>query len=129
MGVIYFLAHSPSHAVARGALDVDLGHLPCEPHRGSVGRRTENDLDVPLMCGVKHREEPLKLEDAILGLPGRPDRFADTDNGEPCILHLAHIGLESRAGLILMIVGGAKKYRIVKMVHGILSCNVILLKE
>ena len=62
--------------------------------------------DAALVGLVEHRLEPVEVEDAVLGLPGRPHRLPDADHGEPGLGHQVEVGLETRRALVLGVVGG-----------------------
>ena len=68
--------------VPGAALAGDLRILPGQPRRHGIGRRAEDHGDAALVRTVEHRLQPLEVEPAVLGLPGRPDRLADPDDGE-----------------------------------------------
>ena len=110
VGEVDLLARAPADRLARRALAGDLRVAALEPHRDRVGRRPEDHADAALVGLVEDGLEPVEVEDAVLGLPGRPHRLPDPDHGEPRLGHQVEVGLEPRRALVLGVVGGPEAH-------------------
>jgi len=105
MRVVRILAVPVGNPLSRPALRTHLRVLAREPRRHGIRRRAENHADAPLMRAVEHGREPVETETPVLGLPGRPHRLPDADNGEVGLRHQIEIALQPVVRLILRVVG------------------------
>ena len=64
-------------------------------------------LDAARVRAVEHGLQPVELEAAVLGLPGRPHGLADADDGEPGLGHQVEVALQPVVRLVLGVVGDA----------------------
>ncbi len=112
VGEVDLLPCAPRDSAAGLALAGDLGVLPHQPRRHRVCRGAEDDGDAALVGAVQHRGQPLDVEDAVLGLPGRPHRLTDPDHREVRLDHEVEVGLEPLVRLVLVVVGRAEQHAI-----------------
>ncbi len=126
VGEVDFLPGAPADALAGAPLAGDLRVLAGQPRRDGVGGGTEDDGDAAFVGAVQHRLQPVELEAAVLGFPGRPDRLADPDDGEVRLGHEVEVGLEllvgpcvrAVGGVVFVIVGGTEQHAGGQIRHG-----------
>ena len=75
-------------------------------------------MDAPLVGTVQDGGQPLQVEDAVLGLPGRPGRLTDSDDREVGRGHEVEVLLEPGRGLVLVVVRSAEEDGLGKFAHG-----------
>ena len=103
------LTGAPGNPLPCFAFRGDLGVRDLQPRRHRVGRGAENHSDAASMRTVEDRLEPLQVELAVARFPCRPHRFADANDGESRRLHEVEIEVETLAGVVLRVVGGAEE--------------------
>ena len=123
VGVVDLLPATPGHPLAGAGLAGDLGVAAGEPGRGRVGGGAEDDRDAAPGGAVEHRRQPFEVEPALLGLPGRPHRFADPDHREAGLDHQVEVGVEPWGRLIFVVVRRAEEHLLARGCHsgGVLS--------
>jgi hypothetical protein len=85
--------------------DEDLRMLSVQPGGDGVGGRAEGHLDVSLVHPFDDLLHPGELELPLPRLPAAPRRLADTDDGDPGLLHEPGVLLQPLVRHVLVVVG------------------------